>query len=77
MAVAIQVVLVMTESPNAVVPTNIALAINEKCSSCTTMALAYQFVLGTSGPVQLTAEGRREIARIRRCASSAGCRGRV
>jgi putative peptide zinc metalloprotease protein len=64
-AIAIQVLIVMTDSPDVVTPQNIAIAINEECSSCTTMALAYQLVVGTGGPVELTPRGRREIARIR------------
>ena len=63
-AIAIQVLIVTAENPDVVMPENLALAINENCSSCTTMALAYQFVL-TDGKVRLTAKGRRELARIR------------
>ena len=62
-AIAIQVLIVTAENPHVVMPENLALAINENCSSCT-MALAYQFVL-TDGKVRLTAKGRRELARIR------------
>ena len=65
-AIAIQVLIVMTENPDTVVPQNIAVAVNEECSSCMTMALAYQLVVGTGGPVELTPRGRKEIARIRR-----------
>jgi putative peptide zinc metalloprotease protein len=65
-AIAIQVLIVMTESPDVVTPQNIAIAVNEECSMCTTMALAYQLVVGTGGPVELTPRGRREIDRIRR-----------
>jgi putative peptide zinc metalloprotease protein len=63
-AIAIQVLLVTAESPAIVTPTNIALAINENCDTCVTMALAYQFVLGVHD-LRLTSEGRRELARIR------------
>ncbi len=63
-AIAIQVVLV-TNEPSTVAPENVAIAINENCSACETFAAAYQIVIGTNGPVQLTAEGRRRIAKIR------------
>jgi putative peptide zinc metalloprotease protein len=65
-AIAIQVLILQAENPNVVTPTNIAIALNEQCPSCTTVALAYQIVIGRGEPLVLTAEGRREIARIRR-----------
>jgi putative peptide zinc metalloprotease protein len=65
-AIAIQVLIVMAESPSVVVPENLAIAINDGCVSCVTMALAYQFVIGRGLPLTLTPEGRREVARIRR-----------
>jgi putative peptide zinc metalloprotease protein len=63
-AIAIQVVLYMTPPEGDFTPTNMAFAINEGCTSCETVALAYQIVLQTDGPVRLTPEGQREIARI-------------
>ena len=65
LAIAIQVLIVTVEDPSVVTPTNLAIAINDQCSSCMTMALAYQFVM-TNGRVRLTAAGRTEVARIRR-----------
>jgi putative peptide zinc metalloprotease protein len=64
-AIALQIVLV-EGSPDRVTPTNLAIALNEECAACTTVALAYQFVVGRGGPVRFTAEGRRQLARIRR-----------
>jgi putative peptide zinc metalloprotease protein len=64
-AVSIQVVLVMTD-PDVVAPTNVALAINDQCTACQTLASAYQFVFGTGGPVRFSPEGQRRIAEIRR-----------
>jgi putative peptide zinc metalloprotease protein len=64
-AIAIQVLLVMSEDPSAILPTNLAIAINDQCISCTTLALAYQFVIGSGEPVRLTPEGRLELVRIR------------
>lgn len=64
-AIAIQIVLVES-SPSVVTPVNVAIALNENCTLCQTFASAYQFVVGTGGPVRFTAEGRREFAQIRR-----------
>jgi putative peptide zinc metalloprotease protein len=63
-AIAIEIVLV-TGYPSTVTPTNLALAVNYQCTLCVTVADAYQFVISTGGPVHFTAEGNREIARIR------------
>lgn len=63
-AIAIQVLIVTAENPDVVTPTNLALAVNENCDTCTTMALAYQLVVGGAG-LELTAKGRYELARIR------------
>ena len=65
-AVAIQVVLV-TGDPSTFTPTNVALAYNQGCNECTTLADAFQFVFGTGGlPAHLTAAGNRQLADIRR-----------
>ncbi len=64
-AIAIQIVLV-EGSPSVVTPVNLAVAVNENCNLCQTFATAYQFVVGTNGPVEFTKEGRRELARIHR-----------
>lgn len=64
-AIAIQIVLVES-SPSVVTPVNVAIALNENCTLCQTFASAYQFVVGTGGPVRFTAKGRRELAQIRR-----------
>lgn len=65
-AIAIQVVLVTAEDPDVVSPENVAVAVNEECTTCATFAGAYQFVYGRGGPVRITAAGRQEIARIRK-----------
>jgi putative peptide zinc metalloprotease protein len=64
-AISIQVVLVMTD-PDVVTPTNLALAINDQCTACQTLASAYQFVFGNGEPVRLSPEGEKRIAQIRR-----------
>ena len=63
-AISIQVVLV-TGDPSVATPTNLAIAINYECTLCETLASAYQWVLSTDGPVHFSAEGNREVARIR------------
>jgi putative peptide zinc metalloprotease protein len=63
-AISIQIVLVMSPA-TVVTPQNVAIAINEQCTLCETLAAAYQFVIGTPGPVRFTEEGKREIAEIR------------
>ena len=66
-AVAIAFEIVLVESnPTVVTPTNIAIAFNENCSLCVTVAEAYQFVLGTGGNVRFDAEGNRILSEIRR-----------
>lgn len=64
-AVSIQLVLVMSD-PDVVTPENYAIAVNEGCTSCETMALAYQVVVGTGGPVRFTSEGNKRLAEIRK-----------
>lgn len=64
-AISLQAVLVFSD-PEVVTPENLALAMNVECSSCDTLAGAYQWVLGTGGIVRLTDEGQRRLAEIRR-----------
>jgi putative peptide zinc metalloprotease protein len=64
-ALSIQVILVLS-NPDVVTPENLALAINEGCTSCETLASAYQFVLGTGDQVRFTAEGRQRLAELRK-----------
>lgn len=63
-ALAFQIVLVMGD-PEIVTPTNLALAYNQDCVSCTTYASATQLVLGTDGVVRFTVEGNRRLAELR------------
>jgi putative peptide zinc metalloprotease protein len=63
-AIALQLVLVMGDA-DIVAPTNLALAINEQCTGCETLASAYQFVFGTGEPVRFTADGNRRLAELR------------
>ena len=64
-AISFQIVLVMSD-PDVVTPENLALAINNECSYCTTYADATQFVLGTDGVVRLSADGQRRLTDVRR-----------
>jgi len=59
-AIAIQVVFLENNQQDAT-PANVAIATNENCTSCTSVALAYQIVLNTDGPVVISPEGLREI----------------
>lgn len=70
-AIAIEIVLV-AGNPSTVAPQNVAVAVNESCNLCDTFATAYQFVVGTDGPVRLTGDGRRELQQIRREIASWG-----
>ena len=64
-AIAIEIVLVES-NPTVVTPTNLALAYNELCSLCVTVADAIQFVEGTGGVVHFDAEGNQILAQIKR-----------
>jgi hypothetical protein len=65
-AVAIQVVLVSGD-PSSFTPTNVAIAYNQDCYECATLADAFQFVFGTgSVPVHLTKEGKDQLKEIKR-----------
>lgn len=63
-AIALEGVLVWGD-PEVVAPTNVALAYNVDCTSCRTLAAAYQDVIGTGGKVRITGQGRKRIAAIR------------
>lgn len=64
-AVAIQVVLIVND-PDVVSPTNLALSMNIECTSCETLASAYQYVFTTGGQVMFSTEGWRQIVEIRK-----------
>ena len=64
-AIAIQVVLVVNDA-DVVTPTNLALALNVECTSCVTLASAYQWVFSTEGMVTYTPEGWAAIMDIRK-----------
>ena len=74
-ALSIQVILVISNPDTVVTPENLALAINQDCMSCETLASAYQFVLGTGGHVRFTAEGRQRLAALRKQLLSSSTRG--
>ena len=63
-AIAVEIVLIQRNA-SVITPTNIAIAFNELCSLCVTVAEAYQFVLTTSGPVHFDADGNRILADIK------------
>jgi putative peptide zinc metalloprotease protein len=63
-AISIQILLI-SGSPTTFTPTNVAIAINQNCNLCDTLAAAYQFAVGVDTKLKFTAEGRRQIADIR------------
>jgi putative peptide zinc metalloprotease protein len=63
-AIALEGVLVIGD-PTNFEPTNIALAINSGCTSCQTLASAYQHIVQNDTRVRISGEGRREIAAVR------------
>jgi cell division septation protein DedD len=50
--------------PDVIAPLNLAAAVNENCTSCQTLASAYQFVIALGTPVRLTGRGQRAMRRI-------------
>jgi hypothetical protein len=63
-AIAVQIVLVSSK-PGTVTPTNLAVALNENCTSCQTFATAFQFVVGVEdASVRFTKAGKKELKRI-------------
>ena len=64
-AISIQVLLVAGD-PDVVNPTNLAIAINDMCTLCETLASAYQFVIGGDARLTLTPQGRRQVQEIGR-----------
>ncbi len=63
-AISIQILLI-SGSPTTFAPTNVAIAINQNCTLCDTLAAAYQFAVGIGTQVKVTAAGRQQIAAIR------------
>jgi putative peptide zinc metalloprotease protein len=64
MAVAFQLVLVESD-PSVVTPANLAVAVNIECTSCETLASAYQWVRGVDGNLHITDDAKRALARVR------------
>jgi putative peptide zinc metalloprotease protein len=66
--IAISIQILLVEGPaTQFTPTNAAIAVNDQCNLCDSMALAYQFAVGGSGgELRFTPGGRREIAAINR-----------
>lgn len=62
-AIAIQVLIVQGD-PEEVRPVNAAIAVNEECTSCDTLASAHQIVIGGDGPLRLTRDGRHQIREL-------------
>jgi putative peptide zinc metalloprotease protein len=58
-------VLLITNNASVITPTNLAIAINENCSGCQTIAEAYQFIQSTDGQVHFTHDGSKRLADVR------------
>lgn len=65
-AIALEGVTVMGTDNEVVAPENIALAINQGCTNCQTLASAYQDLVQTDGRVRMTGAGRKAIADLRK-----------
>ena len=63
-AIALEALLIVGE-PTTFEPTNLALALNSGCTSCETLASAYQHIVQNDTRVRISGAGRREIAAIR------------
>lgn len=64
-ALAIQVLLISGYDSSTVAPENVAIAINQDCVACETLASAYQFVLTAEGNLHFTADGSKRLAELR------------
>ncbi|HEX6596883.1 MAG TPA: hypothetical protein VF045_08105, partial [Acidimicrobiales bacterium] len=65
-AVAIQIVLVSGD-PDVVAPQNVAVAVNDDCELCLTLALAYQYVFGAGDePLHFTKEGKERLKEVKK-----------
>jgi putative peptide zinc metalloprotease protein len=64
-AVSIQVLLISGDT-STFTPTNLAIAINQNCTMCDTLAFAYQFAVGIGTKLKFTAAGNQQLADIRR-----------
>jgi putative peptide zinc metalloprotease protein len=62
-AIAIEIVLV-TGNPSVVTPTNVAIAINDQCTLCVSVADAYQWVVSVSSDFRFSHDAMQEIKRI-------------
>ena len=65
-AISIEAVLVYSDYVTDVTPVNLAVAINDGCTSCQTVASAYQSVTQVDNRVRLTKAGKERIAELRK-----------
>jgi putative peptide zinc metalloprotease protein len=64
-AISIQILLVQADL-TSFTPVNQAIAINENCTSCDTLASAYQFAVGVGDKLKFTAGGHQQLEAIRK-----------
>jgi putative peptide zinc metalloprotease protein len=62
-AIAIEIVLV-TGNPSVVTPTNVAIAINDQCTLCVSVADAYQWVISVPADFRFSHDALRQIKEI-------------
>jgi hypothetical protein len=58
-------VVVADRGPTSLDVTNVALALNEECTRCESLAVAYQLVLATDDRAWLSGAGHRQLAQLR------------
>lgn len=73
-AISIQILLI-SGSPTTFTPTNVAVAVNQNCTLCDTLAVAYQFTVGYNTQLKFTNIGRQQIADIRQQLQALGNSG--
>jgi hypothetical protein len=64
-AIAVQIVLVQSNTVTTVAPQNLAFGVNQSCTFCTSTGLAYQYAISTDGNVHFSSEGNQQLADLR------------
>ncbi|MEA2477887.1 MAG: hypothetical protein QOC87_2086, partial [Actinomycetota bacterium] len=64
-AIAVQVVLVQSNTVTTVTPQNVAFGVNQQCTFCTATGLAYQYAISTDGNVHFSSDGNQQLADLR------------
>ncbi|MFN2594976.1 MAG: hypothetical protein ABR579_08840 [Actinomycetota bacterium] len=64
-AIAVQVVLVQSNTVTTVAPQNFAFGVNQQCNFCTSAGLAYQYAISTDGNVHFSSDGNQQLSDLR------------